>query len=338
VSELEPQRPAQAAVVTEDSVLALVSSGHTDLQRAVDAGDPAMIAEIQRRADAIRYLSKKAKLAISAVNAAARLKTDAEWHAGSLLRQAKAEGEYGQGKPNNLFGSDGPSQMTTHRWQDMSRVDRADIDAYYKSQEQKQAEIASSAISHMGARIRRIEKITEKQEAYEGTPPDDRPVPVIYADPPWRYEFAVSGSRQIENQYPTMSVEDIAKEDPAPEEDAVLFMWVTSPKLPEGLQVMQAWGFTYRTSMVWVKPQIGMGYYARSQHEFLLIGTLGSLPAPLPENRPSSVIDGRRTEHSAKPDLRPMLNSMYPDLWKREMFSRKPADGLWLTHGFERGA
>jgi N6-adenosine-specific RNA methylase IME4 len=99
---------------------------------------------------------------------------------------------------------------------------------------------------------------------------------------------------------------------------------------------MQAWGFTYRTSMVWVKSQIGMGYYARSQHELLLIGTLGSLPAPLPENRPSSVIDGRRTDHSAKPDLRPVLDAMYPDIWKREMFSRRPADGLWLTHGYER--
>src|SRR5271165_121562 len=92
VKEIEVRRPAQAAVVTEDSVLALVASGHTDLQRAVDAGDPAMIADVQRRADAIRYLSKKAKLAIGAVNAAARLKTDAEWNAGRMLREAKAEG------------------------------------------------------------------------------------------------------------------------------------------------------------------------------------------------------------------------------------------------------
>jgi N6-adenosine-specific RNA methylase IME4 len=88
--------------------------------------------------------------------------------------------------------------------------------------------------------------------------------------------------------------------------------------------------------MVWVKPQIGMGYYARGQHEFLLIGTLGSLPAPLPENRPPSVIDGRRAAHSAKPDLRPLLDGMYPGLVKREMFSRVPAGGLWLTHGYER--
>jgi N6-adenosine-specific RNA methylase IME4 len=328
-------------------VLALVDSGWTELKRAVEAGDPAIVAEVQRRADAIRYLSKKAKLAIGAVNAAARLKTDAEWNAGRMLRDL----ERGQGsrtdlQPNNNLVQSSPyaealrdadlARMQAHRWEDMSRVDRHEIDLYYKSQEEKQAEIASSAIAHMGARARRMEKITEKQSSYEKTPPDERPVPVIYADPPWRYEHAISDSRKIENQYPTMTTEEIAAVDPAPEEDAVLFLWATSPKLQEGMQILEAWGFTYRTSMVWVKPQIGMGYYARSQHELLLIGALGSLPMPLPENRPSSVIDGRRTEHSAKPDLRPVIDSMYPGLWKREMFSRRPADGLWLTHGYER--
>lgn len=164
---------------------------------------------------------------------------------------------------------------------------------------------------------------------------DSRLVPVIYADPPWRYDFAPSDSRAIENQYPTMELEDICAEDPNAGPDAVLFLWVTSPKVPEGLKVMEAWGFDYKTSMVWVKPQIGMGYYARGQHELLFIGARGELPVPEPENRPSSVIDARRTEHSAKPDLRPMIDAMYPDFWKREMFSRQPASGMWLVHGNE---
>jgi N6-adenosine-specific RNA methylase IME4 len=331
MTELEV-RQSGAAPVTEDQVLALVDAGRAELARAVAAGDPSSIADVVNRAEAIRYLSKKAKLAIDAVNAAAQLKTDAEWNAGRMVRDAKEAGQYrsGPGNPGIVAGIDA---RDLHRWQDMSRVDPAEISAYYKSQAEKQAEITSSAIAHKGARIRRMEKITEKQDTYQELPPDDRPVPVIYADPPWQYDFAVSDSRKIENQYPTMTVEEIAALDPAPEEDAVLFLWVTSPKLTEGLQVMEAWGFKYRTSMVWVKPQIGMGYYARSQHELLLVGALGSLPAPLPEVRPSSVIDGRRTEHSAKPDLRPTLDAMYPDLWKREMFSRRPADGLWLVHG-----
>lgn len=338
MSELatRPESTGETAQITEDQVLALVDNGRAELERAVAVGDPAAISDAAKRAEAIRYLSKKANLAITAQNSASRLATDARWEAGALARAMKQAVDNGAlSKP--LAASDFDiSHQALSQWQDISRVPRDQIDTYYKTQEQKQAEITSSAIQHMGARLRRLETITERQESYEDAPADERPVPIIYADPPWRYDFVISDSRKIENQYPTMSLEDIAAVDPAPEEDAVLFLWVTSPKLREGLQVMEAWGFTYRTSMVWVKPQIGMGYYARSQHEFLLIGVLGSLPAPLPESRPSSVIDGRRTEHSAKPDLRPMIDAMYPGLWKREMFSRQPADGLWLAHGYER--
>lgn len=348
MTELEQKNTgAVSGVMTEAQVLALVDIGRLTLERAVAEGDPAALAEVQRRAEAIRYLSKKAKLAIGAINAAARLKTDAEWHTGRMLRDLnRAPGARTDLEPDNqmLQGSDYAqalrdaelTRMAAQRSQDMSRVSREDIDDYYRSQDEKQAEITSSAIAHKGARIRRLEKIAEKQDSYDELPPDDRPVPVIYADPPWRYDFQLGDSRRIENQYPTMTVEKICEEDPAPTEDAVLFLWVTSPKLKEGLQVLEAWGFTYRTSMVWVKDKIGMGYYARSQHEFLLIGALGSLPMPEPAIRPSSVIDARRTEHSAKPNLRPMLDAMYPGLLKREMFSRVPGNETWLTHGFER--
>ena len=337
MSELQVRQPEASAParsdITEEGVLAMVDAGRVELERAAASGDPAMVAQVAKRAEAIRYLSKKAGLALGAANAAARLKVDAERQAGWMLREAKEAGEYGKGKSNPGFDF-APTQIT-HRWQDMARVPDEQVQAYLKSREDKQAEITSAAIQHMGARLRRMENISEKQAAYEETPPDERPVSVVYADPPWRYDFAVSDSRKIENQYPTMDLADIVKVDPAPAEDAVLFLWATSPKLREGLEIMHAWGFTYKTSMVWVKPQIGMGYYARSQHELLLIGALGHLPLPEPQVRPSSVIDGRRTEHSAKPDLRPLLDQMYPGLWKREMFSRRPSEGLWLTHGNE---
>ena len=329
-SELE-RRNGSSPAVTEAGVFALVDRGRAELAAAWSTGDPAFVADVVKRAEAIRYLSKKAGLAIAATNAAARLKVDAEWRAGQMLREAKDAGEYGPGKPDTMSGFADVRQR--HRWTDMARVPEDVVQDLLKTKEEKQAEITSAQIQHMGARIRRQEKIIEKQDDYQESEPDERPASVIYADPPWRYDFALSDSRKIENQYPTMTTTDIAAVDPAPAEDAVLFLWVTSPKLPEGLQIMEAWGFTYKTSMVWVKPQIGMGYYARGQHELLLIGALGSLPAPEPDVRPASVIDGRRTEHSRKPDLWPMLDSMYPGLWKREMFSRRPAEGLWLVHG-----
>ena len=151
------------------------------------------------------------------------------------------------------------------------------------------------------------------------------PFPVIYADPPWRYDYAEDTARKIENHYPTMSLDEIKDLDVPAADDAVLFLWTTSPKLVEALEVMTAWGFEYRTCMVWVKDKIGMGYYARQQHELLLIGKRGALPVPDPEDRPPSVIEGTRTVHSAKPNRGyEVIERMYPLAEKCELFQRRP--------------
>lgn len=158
------------------------------------------------------------------------------------------------------------------------------------------------------------------------------PFPVLYADPPWRYEDA-EPTRAIENHYPTMSLDEIKALDVPAADDSVLFLWVTSPKLVEGLEVLTAWGFEYRTCMVWVKDKIGMGYYARQQHELLLVGKRGALPVPDPEDRPSSVIEAPRVQHSAKPDVvYGLIERMYPFLEKCELFQRRPRDG-WAGWG-----
>jgi len=173
---------------------------------------------------------------------------------------------------------------------------------------------------------------------YVPPPPlPDNKYQVIYADPPWRYDFSMSSTRDIENQYPTMQTEDIAKLaiSNLAFEDSVLFLWVPSPKLPQGLYVMGEWDFDYKTCMVWIKDKIGMGYYARQQHELLLIGGRGSLPQPEPEFRPSSIIKAPRTEHSKKPDLTyALIEQMYPDREKIELFAREKRDG-WTSWGNE---
>lgn len=159
------------------------------------------------------------------------------------------------------------------------------------------------------------------------------PFPVLYADPPWRYDFAEDETRQVENHYPTMTTEEIAKLDVPAAADSVLFLWVPSPKLRHGLDVMDAWGFDYRTCMVWVKDKWGMGYYARQQHELLLIGKRGNLPVPDPEDRPSSVIEAPRGEHSAKPDVvYELIERMYPLREWCELFARSPRP-RWAAWG-----
>ena len=159
---------------------------------------------------------------------------------------------------------------------------------------------------------------------------------IIYADPPWEYEHEISINREIENKYPTMQLDRIKELNVPAADDAVLFLWVTVPKLEEGLSVMKAWGFNYRTGIVWVKNAIGMGYYVRQQHELLLIGVKGQgIGVPLPENRPSSVINSPREEHSRKPDaVHEIIEKMYPNHTRIELFARERREG-WEAWGNE---
>ncbi len=187
-------------------------------------------------------------------------------------------------------------------------------------------------------RDERAEKIVEISQNNKPLSVDslDRLYPVVYADPPWRYEHSMTDNRKIENQYPTMTLEEICNlpvgDIAAP--DAVLLLWTTSPKLAESMDVINAWGFVYRTCIVWDKERIGMGYYARQQHELLLIASRGSIPVPEPENRPASVIRLKRdNEHSAKPhEFYTLIERMYPEYDRIELFARNNRDG-WAAWG-----
>ena len=104
------------------------------------------------------------------------------------------------------------------------------------------------------------------------------------------------------------------------------------------MQVIESWGFVYRTCAVWDKEKIGMGYYFRQQHELLLVATKGSPGTPEPQDRVSSVIRQTRGIHSAKPDIfYELLESMYPDSTKLELFSRRSRDG-WSAWGNQTSA
>lgn len=197
---------------------------------------------------------------------------------------------------------------------------------------------AAKEIRAEKAEVRRAERVQNLVEISNGNAPllTDRKYPIIYADPPWRYEHPpMGGNRVIENHYPTMTLEDICALPVADisTPDAVLFLWATAPKLAECFQVITAWGFDYRTCAVWVKDKIGMGYYVRNQHELLLIAKRGEPPMPAVSDRQSSVITADRTEHSTKPvEFAEMIERMYPELPKIELFCRTPRDG-WAVWG-----
>jgi N6-adenosine-specific RNA methylase IME4 len=162
---------------------------------------------------------------------------------------------------------------------------------------------------------------------------------IILADPAWPYGFSRSISRKIENHYQTMSLGEIMDQpvDAIAAENAVLFLWVTAPKLPDGLRVMESWGFEYKTNAVWDKEKLGLGYYFRLQHEHLLIGTKGTMATPDPSVRPRSVIRSPRGKHSVKPTVvHEYLERMYPNRTRIELFARSVRPG-WAAWGDEVG-
>lgn len=194
------------------------------------------------------------------------------------------------------------------------------------------------SVAEVKTAIRRDERVERIAALAAPGPLPDRRFPVLLADPPWRYEYTETESRAIENQYPTMTLDQICALgiDELALPDAILFLWVTNPKLAEAFAVLRAWNFEYRTCMVWVKDQIGMGYYVRQQHELLLIAKRGDLPVPEPANRPSSVIQAPRMAHSAKPPIvHDLIDAMYPELPKVELFARGLKRDGWTGWGIE---
>ncbi len=168
---------------------------------------------------------------------------------------------------------------------------------------------------------------------------------VLLADPPWRYDFVEADNRAIENQYPTLTADEIACYEDAegrpvadlPADDAVLYLWATNPKLLEAITVLEGWGFRYVTNLAWVKDKIGMGYWARQRHELLLVGVRGEFSPPPPELRPDSVIEAPRTAHSAKPvTVHEFIETVWPDLPRVEIFGRNNRPG-WVVFGNDPG-
>lgn len=321
-------------------------------------------------AEAARVFAKQAKLGTSAVNHATTVKLRAERRLADMVDEGQRRGEIadqGQPKKPSPSGDYSPPPLADakkpppsggyspptlsalgvdHRRLAEARVIRdtfseEDLLARAALADEKDRELSRKELVKHAVREKRIREKRERVEQIREAEPAPLETlaafPVLYADPPWRYEHSETTTREIENHYPTMALGEIKKLEVPAAEDAVLFLWVTSPKLLEAVDLLEAWDFEYRTSMVWVKDRMGMGYYARQQHELLLVAKRGALPVPDPEDRPPSVIQAARGLHSAKPDLvYELIERMYPLREKCEMFQRRPRPG-WYGWGNQAG-
>jgi N6-adenosine-specific RNA methylase IME4 len=162
---------------------------------------------------------------------------------------------------------------------------------------------------------------------------EQEPYGCIYADPPWAYDN--QGTRaSTNNHYDTMSVEALMKIPVAAvaAECSHLHLWTTNAFLRDAFGLIEAWGFEFKSSLVWVKSQMGIGNYWRVSHELLLLGVRGGQTAL--DRSLRSWIELPRTEHSAKPEaIRGMVQKLSPGPYL-ELFGRAFVDG-WTVFGNE---
>jgi N6-adenosine-specific RNA methylase IME4 len=189
------------------------------------------------------------------------------------------------------------------------------------------------------ARAAREQRLGAKQRALP-----DKKYGVIVADPEWDDEVWSSETgmdRHAGNHYPTSDAALIAARPVASiaAEDAVLWLWTTNQHLRLALDVMQAWGFDYKSNYIWGTDKISTGRWNRSKHQILLIGTIGSPPCPAPGTQRESLIMAPKGEHSAKPEcFLEMIEQYYPTMPKIELNRRGPARPGWDAWGNEAEA
>lgn len=155
----------------------------------------------------------------------------------------------------------------------------------------------------------------------------------VYADPPWPYENEASRAAAV-NHYPVMSLDAIRDEPVSKlvEDNAHLHLWTTNAFLRDAFSVIEAWGFKFKSCLVWVKNELGMGNYWRVSHEFLLLGVRGSLT--FTDRTLPSWLLADRTVHSHKPArIRALIERVSPGPYL-ELYGREELpNSQWTVFG-----
>jgi N6-adenosine-specific RNA methylase IME4 len=166
----------------------------------------------------------------------------------------------------------------------------------------------------------------------------------ILADPPWRFTNRtgkVAPEHRRLNRYDTLSLEEISEMPVSlvAGENSHLYLWVPNALLPEGLEVMKAWGFHYKSNIIWHKVRKdggpdgrGVGFYFRNTTEIVLFGIRGSMRTLQPGRSQVNIVRTQKQEHSRKPDkLYDIIESCSPGPFL-EIFARDRRDG-WDVFG-----
>ncbi|HEX7895468.1 MAG TPA: MT-A70 family methyltransferase [Terriglobales bacterium] len=310
------------------------------------------VKDIRDKSEAMRAYARMAKDTQLEIDAT-ELRLRAERRLGIMLTEQKQG--HGLGKPGpktNELNSDeefnsrvslkeaGIDNKLSMRAQRIGGIGEQAFEAMVDSVRDRisKGERVSLEMSAAEKRARRSDK--ERDLAARQTALPDKRYGVIYADPEWRFEVYSRDTgmdRAADNHYPTSSTEDICNRPVADiaADDCVLFLWATVPMLPDALRVMDAWDFRYKSHCIWAKDRIGTGYWFRNQHEILLVGTRGNVPAPAMGTQVESLVDAPIGRHSEKPEkFYQLIERYFPNLPKIELNARAARPG-WDAWGYE---
>lgn len=173
----------------------------------------------------------------------------------------------------------------------------------------------------------------------------NRTFTTVLADPPWQFQNRtgkMAPEHKRLSRYPTMSLQEIQAlpVEAIIEDTAHLYLWVPNALLSEGMSVMKAWGFSYKTNIVWYKirkdggpDRRGVGFYFRNVTEMILFGVRGKNARTLqPGRSQENIIITQKREHSRKPDEQYKLIEACSWGARIELFARGPRDG-WFVWG-----
>lgn len=305
--------------------------------------------QVRQAAAAATEIAKRAGRSLEEQNRAAEAKIRAEWAGGRLLKGLDRGTPGPDPEDMSSGGHNSPyrealdvadiSRQDANRWQKLAAFDDDELADVLASQKEKGDEITTAYVLRAWRREKKNpepepETLTLRTDDLQELLDEGLTFGTIYADPPWQY--GNQGTRGATgDHYPGMKPDEVASFFPIEQlarDNAHLHLWTTNAFLFDAREVMESWGFEYKSVFVWVKPQMGMGNYWRVSHEFCLLGVRGS--ASFDVHDEMSWAEWDRGQHSAKP------GRMYEKIEKvspapyLELFARRQREG-WVSWGNE---
>lgn len=315
---LVPAAEARSVVALDEARAAIAVARQT--------GDAGALREWRDRAAAVQHYARMRDDGRHAANEAGEIKVRAE----RALGQLDAEGRQHGGSRKQDGGAPilTVEGHTRAAWRKLGALDEPEFEALVeRAREDQNAGVSTASL------VRLVRAAAVAPPPVTLAPLPEGAFRVIAADPPWQYDNKATRGA-AEDHYSTMTIEELCALDVIDRaaDDAHLYLWTTNGFLRESFDVLDAWGFSYKTCLTWVKPQMGLGNYFRSSTEHVLFGVRGKLATA--DRALMNWFQAPRGRHSKKPD------SFY-DLVERaspgpylELFARRRRFG-WEHWGVE---